>query len=301
MEIGDKKEAKGMANDYWSNLDSGYDVSPLFGGSVNASGSMLSDYASIKNGSYGKLMKAYCARKDAEKAASSASSDTAQKLTLMGTGAAALKKSAEALGDSALWEKKKITKKDEETGEEIETEDYDWDAITKAVKSFVEDYNAVVEQAGSSDTKKVLQQAVWMTDMTDKTQKLLSKIGLNIGRGNKLELDEDDLKKANINTLRSTFSGHGSFADRVAQKAGSIGRAASSAAAAARAKGIYTRNGNYSDALSKMFSSSVDKKVGDKTTEKDKNLDAMKQAIDKMEERKKEKAEKDKEKKDKND
>ena len=158
MEIGDKKEAKGMANDYWSNLDSGYDVSPLFGGSVNASGSMLSDYASIKNGSYGKLMKAYCARKDAEKAASSASSDTAQKLTLMGTGAAALKKSAEALGDSALWEKKKITKKDEETGEEIETEDYDWDAITKAVKSFVEDYNAVVEQAGSSDTKKVLQQ-----------------------------------------------------------------------------------------------------------------------------------------------
>ena len=68
-----------------------------------------------------------------------------------------------------------------------------------------------------------------------------------------------------------------------------------------RAKGIYTRNGNYSDALSKMFSSSVDKKVGDKTTEKDKNLDAMKQAIDKMEERKKEKAEKDKEKKDKND
>ena len=51
MEIGDKKEAKGMANDYWSNLDSGYDVSPLFGGSVNASGSMLSDYASIKNGS----------------------------------------------------------------------------------------------------------------------------------------------------------------------------------------------------------------------------------------------------------
>lgn len=169
------------------------------------------------------------------------------------------------------------------------------------MKSFVEDYNAVVEQAGSSDTKKVLQQAVWMTDMTDKTQKLLSKIGLNIGRGNKLELDEDDLKKANINTLRSTFSGHGSFADRVAQKAGSISRAASSAAAAARAKGIYTRNGNYSDALSKMFSSSVDKKVGDKTTEKDKNLDAMKQAIDKMEERKKEKAEKDKEKKDKND
>lgn len=278
-----------MANDYmkYVNLDSGYDVSPLLGGAANASGNLLSDYASIKNGSYGKLMKAYCARQEAEK--ESSSGDTAQKLTLMGSSADALKKSAEALSDPALWEKKKITKKDEKTGEETETEDYDWDAITKAVKSFVEDYNAVVEQAGGSDTKGVLQNAVWMTDMTDKTQKLLSKIGLNIGKGNKLELDEEDLKKANINTLKSMFSKHGSFADRVAQKAGSISRAASSAAAKARAKATYTRNGNYSDALSKMFSSTIDKKVGDKTEEKDKNLDVIKQAVDKMEEKRKKK------------
>lgn len=283
-----------MANDYMKNvnLDSGYDFSALLGGSVNATSNMLSDYASIKNGSYGRMMKAYCARQEAQKTAESG--DSAQKLTLMGSCADSLKKSAEALNDSALWEKKKITKKDEETGEESEVEDYDWEAITKAVKSFVSDYNAVVEQAGGSDTKKVLQNAVWMTDTTDKTHKLLSKIGINIGKGNKLELDEDDLKKANINTLKTMFSGHGSFADKVSQKAGSISRAASGAAAAARAKTTYTRNGNYADALSKMFSSSVDKKVGDKTTEKDKNLETMKQAIDKIEERDKERKEKEK-------
>ena len=290
-----------MANDYMKNvnLDSGYDVSALLGGSVNATGNMLSDYASIKNGSYGKLMKAYCARQEAEKKAS-ASGDSAQKLTMMGSNADSLKKSAEALSDPGLWEKKKITKKDEETGEESETEDYDWEAITKAVKSFVDDYNAVVEQAGNSDTKKVLQNAVWMTDMTEKTQKLLSKIGIHIGKGSKLELDEDDLKKANINTLKTTFSGHGSFADKVAQKAGSISRAASVAAAEARTKTTYTRDGNYSDALSKMFSSSVDKKVGDKKTDKDKNLEAMQQAIDKIEERdqeRKERAEKERDRK----
>lgn len=283
-----------MANDYMKNvnLDSGYDISTLLGGSMNAAGNMLSDYASIKNGSYGKMMKAYCARQEAEKA--TVSGDNAQKLTLMGSCADSLKKSAEALSDPALWEKKKITKKDEKTREESEIEDYDWEAITKAVKSFVSDYNAVVEQAGNSDTKKVLQNAVWMTDMTDKTQKLLSKIGINIGKGNKLELDEDDLKKANINTLKTMFSGHGSFADKVSQKAGSISRAASVAAAAAKAKTTYTRNGNYSNALSKMFSSAVDKKVGDKTTEKDKKLDTIKQAIDKMEERDKERKEQEK-------
>lgn len=282
-----------MANDYMKNvnLDSGYDVSAFFGGSVNASGSMLSDYAAIKNGSFGKMMKAYCVRKNAEKAA--VSGDTAQKLTMMRSSADSLRKSAEALQDTVLWEKKKVTKKDEETGEETETEEYDWEAITKAVKSFVADYNSVVEQAGNSDTQGVLRNAVWMTDMTDSMQKLFSKVGIRISSGNKLELDEDTLKKANVNTLKLLFAGHGSFGDKVSQKAGSISREASSAAAAAKAKATYTRNGNYSDTLSKLFSSAVDQKVGDKTTEKDRNLDAMKQAVDKMEEEK----EKDKEKK----
>ena len=39
------------------NYDTGYDFSALMGGTVNSSGNLLSDYASIKNGSYGKLLK----------------------------------------------------------------------------------------------------------------------------------------------------------------------------------------------------------------------------------------------------
>ena len=95
--------------------------------------------------------------------------DTSQKLTLMKTSADSLKKSADALNDASLWEKKKIKKKDEKTGEETEVEDYDWDAITKKVKSFIDDYNDVVKEAGESNTKDVLRNASWMTDMTDKT------------------------------------------------------------------------------------------------------------------------------------
>lgn len=243
------------------------------------------------------MMKAYCAKQEAEKA--SVSGDTAQKLTITKSSADALKKSADALSDASLWEKKKYTKKDEKTGEETEVEDYDRDAITKAVKSFVDDYNAVVEQTGSLDNKKILQNAVWMTDTTEKTQKLLSKIGLNIGKGNKLEVDEEDLKKANINTLKSMFSGHGSFADKVSQKAGSISRAASGAAAEAKAKGTYTRNGNYSDTLSNWLSGAVDKKVGDQKTDKDKTKDTIQQAIDKREQEKAEKEKKEEEKKEK--
>ena len=145
-------------SDYTSKYNSNVDFSALFSGMSDSSSigntNMLSDYAAIKNGSYGKLMKAYYAKQDAEKL--SGKGDTSQKLTLMKTSADSLKKSADALNDSSLWEKKKIKKKDEKTGEEIEVEDYDWDKITKAVKSFVEDYNDVVKEAGESNTKDAL-------------------------------------------------------------------------------------------------------------------------------------------------
>ncbi len=255
-------------NDYtnYANYDTGYDFSALMGGTTNSSGNLLSDYASIKNGSYGKLMKAYYAKQDAEHA--SASGDSRQKLTLMRSSADSLKKSADALNNSSLWEKKKIKKKDEETGEETEVEDYDWNAITKAVKSFVEDYNSVVGQAGDSDTKNVLRNAVWMTGITDSAENLLSKVGITIGKGNKLELDEDALKEANITTLKSLFTGSGSFADKISQKASSLSIVAANAAA--KVKGTtYTSSGSYSDTLSKLFSSTVDEKIGDKDKSSD--------------------------------
>lgn len=255
-------------NDYtnYANYDTGYDFSALMGGTTNSSGNLLSDYASIKNGSYGKLMKAYYAKQDAENA--SASGDSRQKLTLMRSSADSLKKSADALNNSSLWEKKKIKKKDEETGEETEVEDYDWNAITKAVKSFVEDYNSVVGQAGDSDTKNVLRNAVWMTGITDSAENLLSKVGITIGKGNKLELDEDALKEANITTLKSLFTGSGSFADKISQKASSLSIVAANAAA--KVKGTtYTSSGSYSDTLSKLFSSTVDEKIGDKDKSSD--------------------------------
>ena len=152
-------------SDYTSKYNSNVDFSALFSGTSDSSSvgntNMLSDYAAIKNGSYGKLMKAYYAKQDAEKL--SGKGDTSQKLTLMKTSADSLKKSADALNDSSLWGKKKIKKKDEKTGEEIEVEDYDWDKITKAVKSFVEDYNDVVKEAGESNTKiKQLNDINWI-------------------------------------------------------------------------------------------------------------------------------------------
>ena len=243
-------------SDYASKYNTNVDYSYLFGGTqapTTGGGINLSDYAAIKNGSYGKLLKAYYAKQDAEKAVTAG--DSVHKSTLMKNGADALKKSADALNNDALWEKKKIKKKDETTGEEIEVEDYDWDSITKAVKSFVKDYNDVVEQAGNSDSKDVLRNAVWLTGMTGATGKTLSKIGITIGKGNKLELDEETLKKSDISTLKTLFRGYNSFADKVSVKANGIMNAA------ARSIGTYKSNGKYSNVLSELVSGKVDKEI----------------------------------------
>ena len=242
--------------DYSSKYNTNQDYSFLFGAaqSSSTSGSFsLSDYASIKNGSYGKLLKAYYAKQDADKMTSG--KDSVQKSTLMKSEADVLKKSADALSNAFLWEKKKITKKDEKTGEETEVEDYDWEAITKAVKSFVEDYNDVIEKAGESNLKDVLRNAVWLTGITESNENVLSKIGIFIGKGNKMELDEEALKKSEIGTLKTLFTGHNSFAGKVSMKANSISNAA------ARASGTYKSNGRYNNVLSELISKKVDEEV----------------------------------------
>lgn len=243
-------------SDYASKYNTNMDYSYLFGGSTptQSNGTIsLGDYASIKNGSYGKLLKSYYAKQEAEKL--SKTGDSNQTSILIRSGADSLKKSAEALNDDSLWEKKKIKKKDEKTGEETETEDYDWDAITKAVKNFADDYNSVVEETGKSDTKAVLRNAVWMTGITKKMGNLLGKAGIKIGKGNKLEVDENKLKEADISTLKTLFTGHGSFADKITQKAESISREA------AGSGNTYTRSGAYANAVSDLVSGKVDREV----------------------------------------
>ncbi len=243
-------------SDYASKYNTNVDYSYLFNSAQPATtGSTfnLSDYAAIKNGSYGKLLKAYYAKQDAEKASSGG--DSVQKSAMMKSSADDLRKSAEALTDDELWEKKKIKKKDEKTGEEIEVEDYDWEKITKAVKTFVEDYNSVIEHAGDSNSNSVLRNAVWLTGITESNKNILAKIGITVGKGNKMELNEEEFKKADINPLKTLFTGHNSFADKVSMKANSISNAA------AGSIGTYKSNGTYSNALAELVSGKVDKEV----------------------------------------
>lgn len=206
----------------------------------------LTDYMGIKNGSYGKLLKAYYKKQDEEKTVESESEK--KQLALLKSNADGLKNSVLDLMDEDLFEKKAIKTKDEKTGEVTEKKDYDWDAITKAVKAFADNYNSVMKEAGDSDDKSVLRNATWLLEGTEANSKLLGNVGITIGTDNTLKVDEEALKKADISTLKLLFQGVNSYADKVVRKADQIGKAALQGTGMSGS--AYTNKADYENLLS---------------------------------------------------
>ena len=255
----------------------GTDISSIFGGATNTGTSTysLSDYASIKNGSYKKLLKAYYAQEKEESEAVSGDSHT--KLLSVKSTADSLKEAADALQSDKLWQKKEIVKKDEETGEETRTYDYDWECITGAVKTFVDAYNNMIERAGSSDSKDVLMVGSWMTKMTSKNASVLAKAGIDIGADNKMTLNEEKLK-SNIGTAQFLFRGYNSFGDKISYKASQISQGA--ARSAEKLGAAYNKKGEYTGALSSSIKDRVDEATGKKTSGKDVTTTANTDKVD---------------------
>lgn len=219
-----------------------------FGGSGSSSGLFgsinLSDYAAIRNGSYRKLMKSYYSQQkenttkkpnSTSKVDKKASSIDKTGLTQMKKDAETLKTSAEKLKDSKLWEK---------TGGS-----YDETKITNAVKDFVTQYNDVISQTGKVASTAVSQSSRWLTSLTDTMSSSLNKIGISVGTDNKLSLDEEKFKSADMNQVKALFQGSYSYGDQVAQKASGI------SSAVVRNTGLYSSDGTVSTVMASLFES----------------------------------------------
>ncbi len=227
-------------------------ISYLFGSNDNTSRSYslyssLGDYSSIRSGSYKRLLKSYYEEQKSSTSDSNTSNknnvDSVEKKSLL-----EVKSSADALAEATkkvssydLFEKVDITTKDATTGDTITTKDYNRDAIYKAVKGFVDSYNDTLDSSSEVDTASVLRQTLFMTNQTAAFKKSLSMTGITIGSDNKLSVDEATLKKANINELKTLFTGYNSFASKISQKASAI----ASASALATGTKTYTKTGSY--------------------------------------------------------
>lgn len=220
--------------------------------------SLLTDYSSIKTGSYGKLLKAYYAEEgNSELKSLTQKKDTtsdmvtkedAKKLNKVQTATDTLKESADALmetGSKSLFKQKDITTKDA-NGVETTEKGYDTAAIYKAVSAFAEDYNAVLDAANTADNSTVTNRINTMNNNTMANAKALNKLGITVGEDGKLSVDKDTFMKADMGSAKSLFNGTGSYGYQVSAQAALINFSAEREASKAA---TYTVNGNYNSTL----------------------------------------------------
>ena len=192
--------------------------------SGNGFTNLATEFNSIRSGSYGKLLSAYYKKMNGGDSATEAIQKETANRQLVGGNASSLKSAAKTLS------KMDFTKASEE------------DSL-KAIKSFVSSYNSVIDTADDVNSKSILRNAVWMTNITSKSAGLLNELGISVGKDNKLTLDETKWANANTSTKTALFNGRQGFAEKMIYKANQMTN--SSAEKASYTASAYKDNGDY--------------------------------------------------------
>lgn len=231
-------------------------VSTLFSslGSSKSTGSglfgiNLSEYASIRSGSYGKLMRSYFSM-DSTKGTSKSDDSTKNTIEDLATTTstskdstktlAAIESDAKELTDSA---KALYTRSNNKVFTKDSGGSYDTDKIYKAVKRFADDYNSMLDTAGKSSMNRISRSVSSMKNETSYNEKPLKEIGITVDeKTGRLSVDETTFKSADTEKIKNLFNGTGSYAYSVATKAAMTESYAKSEAAKSN---TYTKNGTY--------------------------------------------------------
>lgn len=233
----------------------------------------FADYASIRNGSYNKLVKAYYAKTDS---GSSSSSTSGTKKT----------------GDKQYWdynEKIKNAPKKEYNywnynekikGEKAPGEKYvdiqnaaanvksatssmekSGEISYEAVSSYVSRYNDLVNAAKNSGSVAINSSMRSITDYTKSNAQALAEIGITIDDKGALKIDKDTFQSASTDRVDALFKGSNSYGAKVGSRAAAI---QSNAKYEAKKYGI-TDTGTTSGTTSSGSSSSTGNVTGNST------------------------------------
>lgn len=230
-----------------SSSDSGSGLSGMY--------SLLSEYNNIRSGTYAKVVKKYYTKTENSEDTSSKKTTSQKKentvseeekaLDQVQADAQSFSNSADALitkGTKSLFREKDMTVTQED-GTETTVRGYDTDAIYKAVKKFADGYNALMTSMGETSSDQISGQVSRMANLTKTYEKQLSEVGVEIGSDNKLTVNEEKLKSADMNTLKTLFNGNTSYAYNAATKASMVQVSAKSEADSTK---LYTSSGRHS-------------------------------------------------------
>lgn len=245
----------GLNTNALGNLFSGFSsgssvrsASNLFSGT-----NYISDYYSIRNGSYKKLLNTYYEKfgTDDKKStvslksvSNTVSKDSTAQLANVKNNSSKLSEAASALmqnGNKSLFKEVEVTDADGN-----KTMGYDTDKIYSGVKSFVDNYNSTIKSADSSSVSSITRAQNSMVSATKANSKLLEKIGITINKDNTLSMDEDKFKQADMNNVKSLFNSAGSYGYSIVSKASQMN---ATAAYEASKTNTYTSRSTYSSSF----------------------------------------------------
>ncbi len=229
----------------YSSLFNNLNTSKSSNASTNLS--WLSDYASLKNGSYSKLMKAYYAGEDSKIRSDSSSADILKKIKAQDPTAtvsedAKTYTTVAANADSLQDAVEKIS----------QTDLTDKDKGYAAVKDFVDSYNSLVSSASKVEDESIANRLDSMANNAKAYEKSLNAIGISIEQDGTLKLNEDTYRAADSGKAESLFTSRGSFGYSTSVSAGMI---QSNAKYAASSVSTYSASGTRNSTTGTMFDS----------------------------------------------
>lgn len=239
-------------------------------GMTDLLGINYSDYHTIRNGSYFKLLKSYYSIDSSDevkkivnndKDEDEKKTDSKSESTSTSTSTSTSKDSAEtiskvesatdelsaatdtlmATGKTSLFNATEVTDKDGNV-----TEKYDTDKIYKAVNDFVTDYNALMDSALSAKSANIKGAAERMSRITGYNEESLDKIGITVENG-KLKIDEKAFKAADIADVKKVFNTESGYVAQVDTQTSMIAYYAENEASKSNTysnTGAYTNNYN---------------------------------------------------------
>lgn len=230
-------------------LVDGNSVSTLFGSSSTstANSTFLSDYASIKNGSYRKLLNAYYGQNSTVNDNTATSKDSAKKLTSLQDDVDSLKKAigeVNTTGKDSVFNEKDIKQEDGTT-----KKGYDVEAIYKKVNKFVETYNDLLDSSKDVSSNSLDNSIKNLKNTMNANTKLLAKIGIEVKSDGKLSLDENTFKESNMSRVKEVFNSVGSLGYQISNRVSRVDYAIQREASKANTYnqyGTYSNNYNYS-------------------------------------------------------
>ncbi|MCF0131447.1 MAG: flagellar filament capping protein FliD [Pseudobutyrivibrio sp.] len=210
--------------------------------------SMLSDYYSIKSGSYGKLINSYVKEYGADalkdKTNKVDATEDTKELNVIRNDSKDLTDSISKLmntGKDSIWNKVEI-----EAEDGTKTLEYDTDKIYNAVSDFVNKYNDLIDSGQKANNTSILTQLAGMVTTTSASSKTLASVGITVDANNHLSVDEKFFKDtANMTSVEGLFNGNVSYINRINTKAQMVNSLSSTVLSNITGTKGYTNGGNY--------------------------------------------------------